>query len=308
MRTSRRSRMHRTRTGKHLMLTERDLTIFRWLSRYCYLRSTYLHAFARGASAKRFIERLGNLFHEGYLDRPEAQWRFADCRYVPAVYELGKGGREALAATENPGDERRVLLGQGAHRQFAHSLMICEVLASVELATMGMPDLRFIPLPEILAKAPESARGTSFPLRIPLGAGNGSHIVPDAIFGLEYRSRDRRFYRFFALEADRGTMPVVRTQSASTSYLTKLFAYERAISGKTYRAQLGVPNLIVLTVTTSAARQDAMLDAIAQAPGDFSPFFFAAAPALTEPDLDLIHRPWNRSKGDPIAIDCAHTK
>src|SRR5277367_1181470 len=92
----RRSRMHRTRTGKHIALTPRDLAIFRVLVNYRYLRSTFIHAFVGGASETRFKERLGDLFHEGYLDRPEQQWTFANCRYVPVVYEIGEGGRRAL--------------------------------------------------------------------------------------------------------------------------------------------------------------------------------------------------------------------
>src|ERR1700743_3862316 len=87
----RRSRMRRTRTGKRIELTARDVEIFKLLSRYRYLRSTYIHAFVGGASETRFKERLGDLFHEGFLDRPEAQWEFADARCMPAVYENGLG-------------------------------------------------------------------------------------------------------------------------------------------------------------------------------------------------------------------------
>ena len=66
--------MRRTRTGKRIELTQRDIDIFKLLRQYRYLRSTYIHAFVGGASETRFKERLGNLFHEGYLDRPSQQW------------------------------------------------------------------------------------------------------------------------------------------------------------------------------------------------------------------------------------------
>src|ERR1700683_3784385 len=77
----RRSRMHRTRTGKRIELTSRDIEIFRLLARYRYLSSTYIHAVVGGASETRFKERLGDLFHEGYIDRPERQWELAGCRH-----------------------------------------------------------------------------------------------------------------------------------------------------------------------------------------------------------------------------------
>src|ERR1700761_7872943 len=123
----RRSRMTRTRAGKSLVLTSRDIDLFRWLARYPYLRSTYLHAFVGGASATRFKERLGDFFHEGYLDRPARQWDFADARCLPAVHELGERGRRVLAEV---GEEegQRIHLAKGPRRQFLHASMICECL------------------------------------------------------------------------------------------------------------------------------------------------------------------------------------
>src|SRR5882762_2017458 len=94
----RRSRMHRTRTGKRIELTARDIEIFKLLERYRYLRSTFIHAFVGGASETRFKERLGHLYHEsGYLDRPQQQWQFANSRYVPVVYENTDFAREVLS-------------------------------------------------------------------------------------------------------------------------------------------------------------------------------------------------------------------
>jgi hypothetical protein len=100
-------------------------------ARYRYLSSTYIYAFVRGASETRFKERLGGPFHEGYLDRPERQWEMADCRLRPVIHEIGAGAKRAL---EQAGivEESRTWLGAQAHRQFAHSLMVCEVLASIE--------------------------------------------------------------------------------------------------------------------------------------------------------------------------------
>ncbi len=293
--------MRRTPKGKRLALTPRDLAIFRALGHYRYLRSTYLHAFAGGASATRFKERLGDLFHEGYLDRPDAQWRFADCRHMPAIYELGKGGQEALADAGISGDERRVLLGHGAHRQFEHSVMICEALASIELAAMEKSDLRFVPLPEILAKAPEPIRTASFSLRIPVDHDNGTFVVPDALFGLEYRDGARPSYRFCALEADRGTMPVVRADKRQTSLIGKLDAYRKALACGVHRRHLGIPNLLVLVLATSAARMDC---ALAKAESEPAFLFTAMTPQSPKrPYPSLLTQPWRRAGFPPLRID-----
>ena len=146
--TSRRSRIRRTPTGKRLELTPRDIEIFKLLGRYRYLRSSYLYAFGGGASETRFKERLGDLFHERYLGRPAEQWRFANCRYLPVVHEIGKGAQQVLSDNGIVIDDRRTWLRDTPHRQFEHSVMICAVLASIELGMLGRSDLRFIPWPD----------------------------------------------------------------------------------------------------------------------------------------------------------------
>src|SRR5882724_3778303 len=165
MRTqSRRSRMRRTRTGKRIELTARDVEIFKLLERYRYLRSTFIHPLVGGASETRFKERLGHLYHEGgHLDRPSQQWDFANSRYMPVVYENTDVARQTLRqcgildAGHGLASARD---GTGANRQFAHSLMICEILASIELGVRADPNLRFISALEILGKAPESTRSS----------------------------------------------------------------------------------------------------------------------------------------------------
>lgn len=144
--------MRRAPTGKRLELTARDIEIFKLLKCYRYLRSTYIHAFVGGTSEKRFKERLGDLFHEGYIDRPTQQWEFARARYLPAVYENGAGAVRALSETGVTIDDARTFPATTAHRQFQHSLMICEILASLDLAARANPRLRFIAWPEILAR------------------------------------------------------------------------------------------------------------------------------------------------------------
>lgn len=302
---TRRSRMRRKSSGKRVMLTGRDLAIFAALARYRYLRSTYLHAFAGGASQTRFKERLGDLFHEGYLDRPEAQWRFADARTAPVIYELGLGAKALLSAHSLVTDERRVLLGTGMHRQFLHSLMICEVLASIELAVQSAPETAFVPLPTILTKAPVSIHRAKHPLRLIVGANPGAFVVPDALFGLRYDSGGKNAYRFFAVEADRGTMPIVRTRTGQTSLLAKLTTYQHAIATQAHKAQLGIPNLLVLTITTSEARLRAIIRQLDGRTGDAANFLFKSFSCddLLRPTNHLLFEPWVRASHPLFRID-----
>ena len=300
---ARRSRMHRTRTGKRIELTTRDLDIFRWLARYRYLPSTYIHAFVGGKSETRFTERLGDLYHEGYIDRPGRQWDMSNCRHRPAIHEIDTGAKRVLDEQDIV-EESRTWFAASPHRQYSHSLMVCEVLASIELGVRERPDLRFIAWPEILAKAPPTTRTLAMPMSFPTAHGTG-RAVPDGLFGLEYAVGEKKTYRFFALEADRGTMPVARSNPDQTSYVGKLAAYREILSRHVYKTHLGIPNLLVLTVTTSNRRQREIMQHFAEQADSYTPFLFrAASPAdLKLPAPGLLSEPWERAGLPALPID-----
>jgi len=215
----RRSRMRRQSIGKRIELSARDLEIFELLDRYRYLRSTFLHALL-GGNRTRFIERLGDLYHEGYIGRPAQQWQFANARYMPAIYDLDRKGERVLKEYGLLSDDSPLLSKgrMGACRQFAHQLMIADILASIELGVRQIPALRFVGWREIIDRAPEATRELANPFRIPVTFAYTpprtrtpqrvtTTVVPDGLFGLEYDAGDGKSYRFFALEADRGRMP-----------------------------------------------------------------------------------------------------
>jgi hypothetical protein len=56
-------------------------------------------------------------------------------------------------------------------------------------------------------------------------------------------------------------MPVVRSTTDQTSYLGKIAAYREIIMHRVHRDHLGIPNLLVLTVTTSEPRMADIMDA-----------------------------------------------
>lgn len=265
--TKRRSRMRRISSGKRIELTERDIELFKLLNRYHFLRSNFLFAFLGGNSLTRFKERLGHLYHDGrYINRPEQQWQFANCRYMPVIYELDDRGEQVLRERGLIHCDSPLLKKgrMGAYRQFAHQLMICDCMASIELGAGQDRGLRFISWQEIVAKAPESTRKLNNPFAIPVSISHtfprtgamqraDIKVVPDGLFGLEYTRDGSKAYRFFALEADRNTQPVTRSDLQQTSYLRKILAYRQISAEGIYKSHLGLPNLFVLTVTTNEA-------------------------------------------------------
>lgn len=253
----RRNRFIRTPIGKRMVLTGRDTEIMRWLYRYRYLRATQLAAFINPKSNKRFIERLGDLFHEtGLVNRPKIQWRqFAD-RCAPLIYELSAKGVEFLAGRDQL-PHRATTLSRRVHSgrvtQFAHAMMIVDALASVELELIELPDKRFVPVDEILARAPERTRTAKNPLSIPvtiqpskrfpeIKAPWHTHVIPDGLYGVEYLIGGEKRYRFWALECER-TSPAKRGSARHSSLVRKQAAYDALMQSQAYKDHWGIPNL-----------------------------------------------------------------
>lgn len=319
----RRSRMSRRASDKRIELTPRDLEIFRLLARYRYLRSTYIHALVGGKSQKRLIEQLGHLYHEGgYLDRPAQQWQAINARYMPVVYELGEAGSRALeaAGSSEAGSSLELKAHHREHRQFNHELMICEILGSIELGTRADAALRFIPSHEVLAKAPETTRRLANPFAVPISVshkiGDKIHswdkpLVPDALFGIEYATEGQKRYRFFALEADRNSEPIMRATLQQSSFARKIVQYREVIAQTIHKTYWGLPNLFVLTVTTNERHTKNMMQRVAElTEGKGSPFLlFKTMPSLASlehaplPTPHMLREPWQRVEHEVFGID-----
>jgi len=306
--------MRRQSIGKRLVLTERDLEIFRLLERYRYLNSKYLQAFAGGRSAKRFKERLGDLFHEGYLDRPLRQWDFAQSRHRPLIYESGKGREQILHGQIDP-PAPLTFLAATHHRQFQHSVMICHLIGAIELLSLQNGAIDLISWREILAKAPITSRQIKAPFAVPVTLTNSKDgtafhhqtaVVPDAVFGLRYSSNGVPKYRFFALEVDRRTMPVVRSGPRGTSYERKLAAYQELLDRRLFKSVWGLPNLLVLTVSLNASHLETQMDCAAMIGEGRSAFLFKALSATTliDPDgaMAAMASPWMTADNRQVDI------
>lgn len=84
-------------------------------------------------------------------------------------------------------------------------------------------------------------------------------LIPDALFGIEYKTDGQKSYRFFALEADRTNEPVLRGNLDQTSYLRKILQYREIVAKGIHKTHWGLPNLLVLTVTTNERHLKSMM-------------------------------------------------
>ena len=187
-------RRHRERplsTGKRVTAQPRDLLWFQKLHEHGPLSSRFLHAFSQDLcrSEKRARDRLTDLFNESetphagtYLKRPWQQFETLDARYQDLVYDLAPAAEGALK-------EQGLWHEYGASPggPWRHQAMVATITASVELATLGDPRVKFIPQHAVLARAGTGLRW-SVPFVNPATGQEERHdLIPDALFGLEYR-------------------------------------------------------------------------------------------------------------------------
>ena len=85
-------------------------------------------------------------------------------------------------------------------------------------------------------------------------------VTPDKVFGLEFLDIGRRNY--FALEADRSTMPIERPSLTQSSFKKKLLTYHHGHEARHHSKLWGIPGFRVLTITKSAERVASMIEAL----------------------------------------------
>jgi hypothetical protein len=258
---NRESRWQRGSTERKVRITALDLKILFLLLQYRYLSTSAIAAFLVLHADKKWIqERLGQLYRAGYVDRPPTQREFFNSNYRDLIYELDAAGERALKQHGMWDEEAPVAwLSRGRHGRtmFPHSVMVCEVLAHFAIALQDPElDMRFIPWSEIRNNMPVHVRTAkdvhSLPVDIEEILNRKSHrstkaLTPDAVFGIEYP--DKRT-RFFAIEADRGSEPLMRDNLNQTSIMRKVLQYKAAFKTKAYKTRWGLPNLFATFITT----------------------------------------------------------
>jgi len=290
-------------------LTDDDVLIVRHIARHRFLRSTHIAALI-GRSLDRTNDRLAKLFHAGYLDRPRAQLDYYPTSgSAPIAYALADRGARLLA-------DRYGLLfsniewsrkNREAGRPFIeHQLGVTDFHLALQLAARERPDLRVIHADELSAafSAPPAQGRNAFSLKAKVsqrGLTRERSVVPDLVFGLALPNASRRY---FMVEIDRGTMPVVRRNPSQTSFEQKMRAYLSAYGSRQHEQRFGWQSFRVLVVTTDDHRTRSMMEALRTLRVPHSPaaslFLFATAEQLRTSD-PLAHA-WRDGTGRDVHL------
>jgi hypothetical protein len=291
-------------TDNRIELSERDLRIFEALYRHGPLPTHYLHEFAKDlgknfAAHQHRLTKLYNGTKDGrtFLSRPPQQFASYEARYQPLIYDLTPKSKQVLA-------ERGRLSRFMPDRTdpFVHRFMGACISASIDISSQSR-HLRYISKDAIFKKI-----GLE-PNPLSILAGNKS-LIPDDLFGLEYPGKS---YRFFAVEIDRNTESIERTRLDQNAFGTKLRGYLDIAGNKTYRSHWGIPNLLVLTVTTNVAHMHNILGYLKKLTEHDAKaaerFLFKAKPEfgsnwrVPEVMSDILTAPWLRADGTMFVID-----
>jgi hypothetical protein len=124
-------------------------------------------------------------------------------------------------------------------------------------------------------------------------------------------SAGEKTYRFFALEADRNTVPVVRSDLRQTSWLRKILAYRKIAAQNLYKSHLGLPMLLVLTVATNETHMVNIMSLVGEMSreGKNRMFLFKTMTSVgdfkraPEPTGSILSEPWQRVGHEALPID-----
>ena len=250
-----------------------------------------------GGSRQQVLRRLKLLYQHGYLERPRAQLEYyQNGGSRPMVYGLGtKGGN--LLSQELGVAASRIERNHDVGRMYLeHAILVSDVMVSIELNCRKSGKIRLLYEDELALQSKHN--DFQWNVKVP-DHGVTLGVVPDRVFALEYPDQVGETERvYFFLEADRGTMPVVRSGLTQTSFYRKLLAYEATWTQKVHQRKLGIHRFRVLTVTTNTMRVTSLLEACSRLKRGHGLFLFADRTVLENDPFSLV---WQCGKSAKIS-------
>lgn len=252
-------------------ITGRDLAIVAAVVRHGVLNSVQIDRLFPGDSQQQLRRRLKLLYNLGALERAEAQ-RAAANLGAHYVYTPGpRVGRFVPGARPKEFD--------GALPNLQHALAVSDFLVSAEVACREFAEdgLTYLPFEHVLRSSPLATQGERMPGAWPVelrygGTRKTSYVQPDGIFGFQLSNMTK----FYMLEVDNGTMPVVRKTPQQTSLLRKLLAYGETHRAEIHKDRFGMGNMRALFVVPSAERRETLKRAFRERVPGVSPQLFLA--------------------------------
>jgi hypothetical protein len=301
----------------------RDEEIVRIVGRHRFVRSHHivdlLLADDPSYSEQQIKRRLQLLFHGDYLSRPKVQVESyrAGAGSKPMVYILGNRGIDLLAKKygfRRSSADWTTKARTATRGTIEHALEVTDFMVALALACKRQGRLAVMYFDEIMRElAPAETRKHPNPYYWPVSvrpipgrwqsrATKAHYAIPDKIFAvrnLELPEGQNR--KFFFLEADRGTMPVVRPDLDKSSLLRKLVLYGFTHLDRLHEKHYGLSHFRVLTVVPTRQRVGTILAAHQQHTAKLVPAglcLFTDRRGLLDAE-DFLAYPWLDAAGTP---------
>lgn len=256
-----------------------------------------------GGSRQTVLRRLQRLYHAGYLERPRAQLDyFSQGGSRTIVYGLGRKGAKLLKSElegsgyrskwrRNNRDVGRLFL--------EHALFTADVMVALEIACRRAGYIRLLTGDDLSIPDREPRTGEPFRWDVRLNDRIKLGVIPDQVFALEFSAAGtaKKTRTLYFLEADRGTMPVVRDSLSLSSFRRKMMAYEATWFQGIHRTRFGFNRFRVLTVTSSPARLKTMLKVCRTLKRGQGLFLFTGAESVRTA-TNILELSWTSARGD----------
>ncbi len=239
-------------------LTNRDYDIFTDFYKHSLLNTNHLaslHCHSEGHK-QRLRRRLQRLLRAGYLTRLKTPID------QPRDYVLSQRGMNALSNARHV-PPRRMNIPRSARSYRNHDLALSDFTVSMDLFARSLQGVSLINELKLIHRSPRldvrAYRG--WPVTVRNTAERLEFWVkPDRFLGVEFANRPAgRNARYFAIEIDRGSMPLKAAILTKASIFRKLLAYDATHHNKVLRAIFGIEHAYTLFLTTGRRRRDNMV-------------------------------------------------
>jgi hypothetical protein len=310
----RKPRYRRVPTQK-IRLQTRDKDIINAVYQHRFLTSRHIAALVEG-SEQGILRRLQILFHAGYLTRPPEQIRPYKSGSDPMVYGIGNKGAELLE--KEFGVARGKINWTGKNREvkqvyLEHTLMVANFMVCLELACKRRKDVQLMSWEQLAQAAPnglDKDQPPKWKVSVEQNTERGSQryslsVIPDKVFGLYFPNDPPGKNRaLFFLEADRSTMPVIRSNFYKSSFFKKLIGYWESYQQDLFKKYFGFKGARMLTIAKTPQRIDSIIEANKQVDGrkKGSKMFLFLPNDKVEIDQPgkILERLWQNGKDDDL--------
>jgi hypothetical protein len=287
-------------------LTDRDLDIFSDFYKHHLLNTNHLaslHCHSEGHK-QRLRRRLQKLLQAGYLQRLKTPID------QPRDYILSQRGMNALSNARHFAP-RRINNPRSARSYRDHDIALSDFTVSMDLFVRTLAGAELINELELIHRSPRldvrSHRGWPVSFR----HDNERHeiwVKPDRFIAIKFADRPaHQNVRTFAIEIDRGSMPLETVTMQKASILRKLLAYQATHHDKVLREIFGIEHAYTLTLTSGRRRRDNMValaaNTLRSAPVAKSMLFAVQPPTPSVGDTpNLSELTWINGLGEEAAL------